>query len=54
MDLAVETVEPLLDEMTETQQMDGKSVGTISLHRTLCLEGYMLIVLQNKGELKWG
>ena len=52
MDLVVEIAEPLSDEMTEAQQMDGKSVSTVSLHGTLCLEGYMLMVLQIKGDPK--
>ena len=52
--LVAEIAKYLSEEMTEAQQMDRKSVGTISLHRTLYPEGYMLIVLQNKGDLKWG
>ena len=54
MDLVAEIAEPLLDEMTEAQQMDGKSIGTVLLHRTLCPKGYMLIVLQIKVDPKWG
>ena len=52
MDLVAEIVEPPSSEMTEAQQMDGKLVGTVLLHRTLCLEGYMLIVLQIKVDPK--
>ena len=54
MDLVAEIAEPPSGEMTEAQQMDGKLVGTVLLHRTLCPEGYMLIVLQIKVDPKWG
>ena len=53
-DLVAEITEPPSDEMTEAQHMDGKSIGMASLHRTLCPEGYMLMVLQIKGDPKWG
>ena len=53
-DLVVEIAKPPSDEITEAQQMNGKSVGTVSLHRTLCPEEYMLMVLQIKGDPKWG
>ena len=53
-DLVAEIAESLANEMTEAQHIDGKSVGTVSLHRTLCPNGYMLMVLQIKGDLKWG
>ena len=53
-DLVAEIAKPPSNEMTEAQHMDGKSVGTVSLHRTLCPEGYMLMVLQIKGDPKWG
>ena len=52
--LVVEIIEPSSNKMTEAQHMDGKSVSTVSLHRTFCLEGYMLMVLQIKGGPKWG
>ena len=54
MDLVAEIAEPPSGEMTEAQQMDGKSVSTVLLHRTLCPKGYMLIVLQIKVDPKWG
>ena len=54
MDLVAKIAEPLSKEMTETQQMDEKSVGTVLPHRTLCPKGYMLMVLQIKGDPKWG
>ena len=38
----------------EKQNMDGKSTGMISLHQTLCPGGYILMMLQIKGDLKWG
>ena len=53
-DLVAEIAEPPLNEMTEAQHIDGKSVGTVSLHRALCPEWYMLIALQIKGDPKWG
>ena len=53
-DLVAEIAKPPSDEITEAQQMNGKSVGTVSLHKTLCLEEYMLMVLQIKGDPKWG
>ena len=53
-DLVAEIAEPPSNEMTEAQHMDGKLVGMVSLHRTLCLEGYILMVLQIKGDPKWG
>ena len=54
MDLVAEIAEPPSGEMTEAQQMDGKSVSMVLLHRTLYPEGYMLIVLQIKVDPKWG
>ena len=53
-DLEAEVAEPSSDEITEAQQMNGKLVGTISLHRTFCPKEYMLMVLQIKGDPKWG
>ena len=44
-DLVVEIAKPPSDEITEAQQINGKSVGTVSLHRTLCPEEYMMMVL---------
>ena len=35
-------------EMTEAQHVDGKLVGTVSLHGILCPEQRMLIALQIK------
>ena len=35
-DLVAEIAESLANEMTKAQHMDGKSVGAVSLHRTLC------------------
>ena len=52
MDLVAEIAQPPSNEKTEAQHMDGKLVGMVSLHRTLCLEGYILMVLQIKGDLK--
>ena len=43
--LVAEIAEYLSEEMTEAQQMDGKSVGMVSPQRTLCPDGYMLMVL---------
>ena len=54
MDLVAEIAQPPSNEKTEAQHMDGKLVGMVSLHRTLCLEGYILMVLQIKGDPKWG
>ena len=54
MDLVAETAKPPSDEMIEAQQIDGKLVGTVSLHKTFCPKGYMLMVLQIKGDPKWG
>ena len=54
MNLVAEIAEPSSDEMTEAQHMDGKSVGTVPLYMTLCPDGYMLMVLQIKGDPKWG
>ena len=34
--------------------MDEKSVGMALLHRTLCPGGYILMMLQIKGDPKWG
>ena len=53
-DLVTEIAESPTSEMTEAQHMDGKSVGTVLLHRTLGLDGYMLMALQIKIDLKWG
>ena len=53
-DLVAEIAESLANEMTEAQHIDGKSVGTVSLHKTLCPNGYMLMVLQIKDDSKWG
>ena len=53
-DLVVEIAEPSLDEMTKAQHIDGKLVDTISLRGILCLEWYMLMALQIKGDPKWG
>ena len=47
-DLVAETAEPSLDEMTETQHIDGKLVNTVSLRGILCPEWYMLMALQSK------
>ena len=44
-DLVAETAEPLPDEMTEAQHVDGKLVGTVSLHGILCPKRCMLITL---------
>ena len=52
MDLVAEIAQPPSNEKTEAQHMDGKSVGTVSLHRTFYPEGYMLMALQIKGDLK--
>ena len=52
-DLVAKIAEPLSDEMTKAQQMGGKSVGTVSLHRTFHPEGYMLMALQIKVDPKW-
>ena len=54
MDLVAETAKPPSDEMIEAQQIDGKLVGTVSLHKTFCPEGYMLMVLQIKVDPKLG
>ena len=53
-DLVAEIAEASSGEMTEAQHMDGKSVGTVPLYMTLCPDGYMLMVLQIKGDPKWG
>ena len=52
--LVAEVIEPSLDEMTEAQHMDGKSVGTVLLHRILYPKWYMLMALQIKDDSKWG
>ena len=52
--LATETAEPLPDEMTEAQHVNGKLVGTVSLHGILCPEWCVLIALQIKDDPKWG
>ena len=52
--LVAEIAKYLSEEMTEAQQMDGKSVGMVLPQRTLCPDGYMLMVLQIKGDPKWG
>ena len=44
-DLVVEIAESPTNEMTEAQHMNEKSVGTVLLYRTLCPNGYMLMVL---------
>ena len=54
MDLVAEIAESLANEMTEAQHINGKSVGTVLLHRTLFPNGYMLMVLQIKDDSKWG
>ena len=53
-DLVAEIAESLANEMTEAQHIDGKSVGTVLLHRTLFPNRYMLMVLQIKDDSKWG
>jgi len=53
-DLVAEFTEPPLEEVTEAQHIDRKLVGMVSLHRTLCPGGYVLMVLQIKGDLEWG
>ena len=53
-DLVAEIAESLANEMTEAQHIDGKSVGTVLLHRTLFPNGYMLMVLKIKDDSKWG
>ena len=40
-DLVAEFVEPLLEEVAVTQNMDGKSVGTISLQEPLFWKIYV-------------
>ena len=54
MDLAAETTEPLLGELIEAQHVDGKLVGTVSLHGILCPKWCMLTALQIKDDPKWG
>ena len=51
-DLVAEIAESLANEMTEAQHIDGKSVDTVLLHRTLFPNGYMLMVLQIKSDPK--
>ena len=53
-DLVAEIAKPPSNEMTEAQHMNGKLVCMVSLHRNFCLEGYILMVLQIKGDPKWG
>ena len=53
-DLVAKFAKPPLEEVTKARHMDGKLVGMASLHRTLCLGGYMLMVLQIKGDSEWG
>ena len=55
-DLVAEITESLANEMAEAQHMDGKLVGMVSLHKTLCPDEYMLMALQIKGEgdPQWG
>ena len=53
-DLVAEFTETPFKEKVEEQNMDRKSVGMVSLHGTLCLGGYILIVLQIKGDPNWG
>ena len=52
MNLVVETAEPSSNEMTEAQHIDGKLVDMVSLRGILCLEWYMLMALQIKGDPK--
>ena len=40
-DLVVEFAEPSLEEVVETQDMDEKSVGTISLQGSVCWKVYV-------------
>ena len=44
-DQMADVAEPSIVEMTEAQHVDGKLVGTVSLHGILCLEQHMLIAL---------
>ena len=53
-DLVAKFAETPFEEKVKGQNMDGKSIGMVSLHRALCLGRYMLMVLQIKGDLKWG
>ena len=43
--LVVEIAESSANEMIEAQHMNEKSIGTDSQYRTLCPNGYMLMVL---------
>ena len=47
-DQMVDIAEPSPVEMTEAQHVNGKLVGTVSLHGILCPERRMLIALQIK------
>ena len=40
-DLVVEFIESLLEEVTETRDIDGKSIGTISLQRLASWKVYV-------------
>ena len=53
-DLMVEFAETPFKKKIEKQNMDEKSVGMALLHRTLCPGGYILMMLQIKGDPKWG
>ena len=48
-DLAAEFAEPSLEERAETQHMDGKSVGTISLQAPLCWKVYVVGAANQRG-----
>ena len=52
-DLVAEFIEPSLEETSTTQNMDGKSVGTISC-KNLPSRRYMLMKWKIKGVLEWG
>ena len=43
-----DTAKPSPVEMIEAQHVEGKLVGTVSLHGILCPEWHMLIALQIK------
>ena len=52
-DLVAEFTEPALEEISTTQNMDGKSVAQ-SPCKNLPSGRYMLMVRQIKGALEWG
>ena len=52
-DLVVEFAEPLLKEMTTTQNMDEKLVGTISLQQPLSWKVYVDGVASQRGFEVW-